>query len=538
LNSVDTAPLRTADSDVSSTEALADENIGLARRIGTTIRGFAVFGRRHRGLFFKGTFAAIGVVAARLALPWPLRAVAEVVTDADFSMGISDEVNSRILQLLFLFLLCVAALGLLDYLARLFFSRFAISTTRDLRQAVFGRSLGIDPANREIASGDLVSRLVGDAARVKAGMQGFLLHVATNGLLFAGVTVILWTIDPRMGLFFTLAAVMIGLIIVWGTRRIFLVSLQNRRKEGKLADKIYSSLRRPQRKSTLRRINKSSSRYEASLTRMQGRVTWIAHLIFGLAVVGSLWSGVRAVATGDVTVSNLVLFMFYVLMIGGPITRLARQGTRTGKILGPAYRLVQMLQPKPVSDGPAAVLRLRSLKKKLVLKGLRSNPYDNTKGTETDPLWPTVVIKRGERIAVVDASGITARFLLEAIAGERDIGRGTLKWDSAVLKGNNRLALRSQVSLFTPEALTANSIPPLAQRFRQIATGARRRVSIWCYLNPAEGLSTEDGKHILSSLSASNFSNSPTIIVATRHQYGLENYDRIINVENGRIAVN
>ncbi len=526
------------DPDIVPTEVLADQDIGLAQRIGVTIRGFAVFGRRHRGLFFKGTFAAIGVVAVRLALPWPLHSVAAVVTEADFSMGISDDVNGRILQLLLLFLLCVAALGLLDYLARLFFSRFAISTTRDLRQAVFAKSLGIDPANREIASGDLVSRLVGDAARVKAGMQGFLLHVATNGLLFVGVTVILWTIDPLMGLFFTLAAVMIGLIIVWGTRRIFLVSLQNRRKEGKLADKIYSSLRKPQPKSKLRRINKSSSRYEASLTRMQGRVTWIAHLIFGLAAVGSLWSGVRAVAAGDVTVSNLVLFMFYVLMIGGPITRLARQGTRTGKILGPAYRLVQMLQPKPVLDGPAPVLRLRSLKRKLVLKGLGSVPNDDTDSFESSPTWPTLVIKRGERIAVVDASGTTAQFLLEAIAGERDIGGGTIKWDSAVLKGDNRLALRSQVSLFTPDAVIVNSIPPLAQRFRQIATGARRRVSIWCYLNPAEGLSKDDAKHILSSLPANDFLNSSTIIVVTRHQYGLENYDRIIYVENGRFACN
>jgi len=509
---------------------------GLARKIGITIRGIAAFGRRHRGLFFKGTLAAIGVVAARLALPWPLRSVAAVVTDSDFATGITDDLNARILQLSLLFLFLVVALGLLDYLARLFFSRFSISTTRDLRQAVFSVTLGIKPKSRKVASGDLVSRLIGDTARVKTGMQGFLLHVATNGLLFIGVTVILWIIDPRMGLYFTLAAVMTGLITVWGARRIFRVSLQNRRKEGKLANKIYSSLHKRQAKSKLRRINKSSGLYEASLTRMQGRVTWAVHLIFGLAVVGSLWSGIHAVAAGDVTSGDLVLFMFYVLMIAGPITRLARQGTRTGKILGPAYRLVQMLPPQYLVDGSRPVLRLRSLKKTLILKGVNFNICPPSDGNTADAGWLDLTVERGERIAIVDSDGAVARFLLEIIAGERDAGSGSLNWDHAALNGSNRLALHRQVSLFAPEALTSEWMSPLTERFRQIATSYRRRASVWCYLNPDEGLSLQDAEQVLSSLSSNKFPDASTTIVATRHHHGLENYDRILHVENGRIA--
>jgi len=513
-----------------------EHDLGLAHSIGVTIRGIWAFGRVHRALLFKGSLAAIGVVAARLALPWPLRSVAAVVTDSDFSAGITNDLNARILQLSLLFLILVVALGLLDYLARLFFSRFAISTTRDLRQAIFGATLGIDPTSRQVASGDLVSRLIGDTARVKAGLQGFLLHVATNGLLFVGVTVILWIIDPRIGLFFTLAAVATGLITVWGARRIFHVSLQNRRKEGKLADKIYSSLRKPQPQSKLRRINKSSGRYEASLTRMQGRVTWAAHLIFGLAVVGSLWSGAHAVAAGTVTAANLVLFMFYILMIAGPITRLARQGTRTGKILGPAYRLVQMLPAQILANGSTPILRLRSLKKALKLKNLTFDTGPETKKNQPNPGGLVLKVKRGERIAIIDSTGVVARSMLEFIAGEGDAASGSLTWDHAVLKGNNRLALRRQVSLFTPEPLTSESMSPLAQRFQQIAVGARRRASVWCYLNPDEGLSAHDAEKILSSLSANEFSDVPTTIVTTRHHHGLENYDRIVYVEDGRIV--
>jgi len=527
--------MQTIKPEISPVEVQSEDDIGLARKIGVTTRGIVSFARRHRALFLKGTVASIGVVAARLALPWPLRSVAAVVTDSDFSAGITDAFSTQILQLSLLFLFCVTALGLLDYLARLFFSRFAIATTRDLRQTVFSSTLGINPENRKVASGDLVSRLIGDAARVKAGMQGFLLHVATNGLLFVGVTVILWIIDPNMGLFFTVAATMIGLLTTWGALNVFRVSLQHRYKEGKLANKIYSSLRKSQSPSKLKRINKSSGRYEAELTRLQGRVTWAAHFIFGFAVVGSMWSGVQAVAAGTVTVGDLVLFMFYALMMRGPITRLARQGTRTGKILGPAYRLIQMLRPQANVDQTTPALRLRSLKKTLLLKGIEINMSAGPENSGPARSKLDLTVKRGERIAIVDSSGAVSSFLLEVIAGEREVGSGSLTWDSAVLNGANRLALHNQVVLIRAEALTADAMPPLAQRFRQIAIAARQRASVQCYLEPDDGLSPQDAEQILAALSSSNVTSVPTTIVATRHQHGLENFDRIVQVENGHV---
>jgi len=317
----------------------------LFNRIGIAFRGIVPFGRRYRSLFLRGAIAAIGLVAARLALPWPLRSIADMVTATADTTGLTAAAGGQIITLLGLFLLAVTALGLFDYLTRLCLSRFAIATTRDLRQTAFVATLGIDATSRKAATGDLVSRLIGDSARLKAGVQGFLIHVASNGLLFVGITVVLFTIEPFMGVLFFLAAIVTGLVTAWGAQRIFQVSLQHRHKEGQLANKIHSSLRKTHQQSKLKRINKASGRYEASVTRLQGQVTWAAHVVFGLAVAGSLWVGYQSASAGAMTIGDLVLFMFYALMARGPIVRLARQGTRSGKILGPAYRLVQMLEP-------------------------------------------------------------------------------------------------------------------------------------------------------------------------------------------------
>jgi len=51
---------------------------GLLPKSRTALAGVLRFGKRHRRLFVGGSLAAIVVVAARLALPWPLRAIAEI----------------------------------------------------------------------------------------------------------------------------------------------------------------------------------------------------------------------------------------------------------------------------------------------------------------------------------------------------------------------------------------------------------------------------------------------------------------------------
>ncbi len=523
-------------SEAKSGAANSTLQTSLYHKFGVALRGISPFGRRHRALLLQGSLATIIVVAVRLALPWPLRAVTGIVSDIDVSTELTASASDQVLRLSLLFFVCIAVLGLFDYLARLLFSRFSIATTRDLRQAAFSATLGIDVESRKAATGDLVSRLIGDAGRVKAGMQGFLLHVATNGLLFVGVTVILFLIQPQIGMIFALASVATGLITIWGAHYIFRMSLQHRRKEGQLANKIHTSLSKSHSKSKLKRINKTSGRYEASLTRMQGRITWAAHMIFGLTIVASIWTGVHAVSAGSISVGDLVLFMFYALMIRGPIVRLSRQGTRTGKILGPAYRLVQMLEPAATEEGAAPALRLRSLKKRMTLKRVSASS-SSTEGGPTANLGPIdLSFDRGERIAIVDHSGISLRPLLEIIAGRRGVGGGSVLWDSASLKGANIRALHNQVALITPDPLTSESMSPLAQRFQQIAVAARRRASVWLFLEPAEGLSPEDTEQVMSSLSANESGRAPTTIVATCHEYGLESYDRIIHVKDGRVV--
>ena len=308
------------------------------------LKGLAPHSRRHMKALALGAFGACCMVVARLALPWPLRAVAETWMDPAARTGnVTTSGIDPVLGMGVMFLALILLLGFSDYFARLYFARFSIGTVRDLRGSVFRSVVNTPAKRRKKRPGDLVSRLVGDTARIKAGMQGFLLHVCTNGLTLIGVTAIVLWMNVQLGLIFALAVVATVVVSVVTAGKVFRKALKVRKKEGQLADQIQSTVeKKKKQRAEVKQLNRSSGRHEASLTHLQGIATWISYGTFGVAMLAAIMIGSGAVTSGALPAADMVVVMMYALTMRGPIVRLARQGARTGKVLGPAYRLLQL----------------------------------------------------------------------------------------------------------------------------------------------------------------------------------------------------
>lgn len=310
------------------------------------LRRLAAHAKAHRAPFVRGALCALVVVGLRLALPWPLRGVHDIFFDRDFQADGYAWLPSWIDPVLALggaFFLLVSILGVFDLFERLYFARFAIGTVRDLRARAFRALVEASSEQVSLRKGDLVSRLIGDTARVKTGIQGFLVHVATNGVLLLGVIAILIRMDVYLGLVFAMAAAVTLAVTAWGAARMFHATIEYRTKEGELADQIEKSIRKGSGRSRFKTVNKSSGHHEASQTRTQGIVTSTVHAIFGIAVLVAIWLGTRVVGAGRMELGDIVVFLMYVVMLRSPIVILARQGSRTGKILGASYRLAQIV---------------------------------------------------------------------------------------------------------------------------------------------------------------------------------------------------
>lgn len=395
-------------------------------------KAFAPFGRPHTSLLMKGCLLALVVVLLRLTLPWLVRSLLKPWLSGSVGLipewvWLSEMAPGFTIGMLLLFVLVL--LGYTDYCERLYFSVFAIATTRDLRAAVYESSIISDANQRRIDPGDFVARLIGDTARIKAGLKGFLVHVATNGILYAGVSVILMCVNLEIGLVFMAGGILLSGVIVFGAARFFRRAFKYRTREGLLAGAVYRGWSSDNAGCRFIRVNKSSGTHEAALMRIQGRATWCAHTIFGLAVVAALWLGMRAIDSHQLTASDLLVVMLYALMIRAPMVQLARQGVRTGKILACGERLCEFLvreddhsfaqQLIPLQD-PIELEAVKLKTGKIRGRKRRLGPID-------------LMVHAGSRVLIVGKNGAGKTTLLKILAGYIKPSKGYFRWNGKSL---------------------------------------------------------------------------------------------------------
>ncbi len=320
------------------------------------------FAPGHRDNLAKGIGAALMVTALRLALPWPLKSAVLPWLSGTHEGSADDALWAGAM-----FAGILALMGLADHLERARFAQFAIGVVRNIRtRALEGLVDGPD-LGKTTQDGEVVSRLIGDTARVKAGLKGFLVHVAVNGLQLLGTVVAIFVlVDAGLGALFGLMVALVLAVTFVGALAIYRTAGRYRHKEGKLARAILKLSRlsaKARRKGPvdftrarklLKKTNHKSGRSEARITVYTGRVTWFAYTAFGLFVFGALAYGAAAISAGRLESGDLLIFVFYVLGARSAVVQMARQGARTGKILAGLDRLEPLIRPAPAHGGSHA----------------------------------------------------------------------------------------------------------------------------------------------------------------------------------------
>jgi len=274
-----------------------------------------------------GILAALAFVAFRLALPWPLKAIVESWVDNPEAQGELPWLS--ILKIGGAFVLIALGLGFADLIQRLQFARFSIGLVRDLRAEAFSALKSSNGPGE--GAGEIVSILIGDAARIKAGIKGFLVHVASHSVLLIGVTCMLLWLYPPMGLVFGVVCLALVGITLIGASVMYRRAVKYRSKEGELAEFIHGTMSGDTDGEVLSDINSDSSSVEASLTQMQGRATWAAHALFAFAALGAVVVGVHGVSVDAIKPSALIAIAMYAMMLRGPMIQIVRQGNQDGQ---------------------------------------------------------------------------------------------------------------------------------------------------------------------------------------------------------------
>ncbi len=440
----------------SSSEAvsvpLAEKRRGKPVRLRTWLRVWRTFrplARKHMRSFWASTVAAAFVVGSRLLFPWPLKALLKPWLKADSILPGSDPTavtldaswSEHVLLYAGAFLAIVLVFGYADYRQRVHVARFAIGWVRDIRAEAFRAAHRLGSTDPRVRSGDIVSRLVGDTARLKAGLKGFLVHVATNGMLFLGITVVLLWVSPRLAWIQALGWTGVLVVTVIGARKVYQRSLNYRRKEGKIADRIQEAILRNPQEASFTKMNYSSGQHEAALATIQGRVTFAAHVILGAATVAALAAGIAGLRSGATSIEGLFVFVMYARTMHKPGVRLARQGTRLGKVVACAERLEKLIRSaegksRKLVDAPPLRTGLRLKRTEVVAPDGRRvlGPLD-------------LRIPAGQKILLSGPAGSGKTLFLRLLAGRTRPSEGKVLFDELKVHRIDRQRLAELVGL-------------------------------------------------------------------------------------------
>ena len=235
------------------------------------------FGRPHRRWLGFGLAGTLAVVFCRVAMPWPLRGAIELAiapVSETVLPGLLPDWGTEMLWLGGTYVAIAAALGFSELRQRVCIKTFASHTVHDLRGAAVGAALEQHGQAALTDEADLLSRIVGDSARLKAELSGILVHASQNGLLFLGICLLFLYLSPKLSLFFLAGGVFALWVGYRATQQVGGVAKHQREKEADYAAVVQQALQEGHLTARGHRVNRQSARKEVAATRIIARSTW------------------------------------------------------------------------------------------------------------------------------------------------------------------------------------------------------------------------------------------------------------------------
>jgi ATP-binding cassette, subfamily B, bacterial len=433
-----------------------DPRPGPGRAKGRSLRGFL---RPYRGSLSLAAGLTLVETLLDLARPWPLKlAVDNAIGGRPLGgpLGVLDQLGPGGLAAV----AAVAGIGLVGagalvgYLVTYLTSATAERVGADLREAVFGRLLRLAlPFHDRHRTGDLVTRLTGDVARVEDSMVAWFTVLVPEVLTLAGMVVVVLAVDLTLGLAALAVAPPLALVVALRRRRIRATQRASRDADAALAGEATEVLRHVRVVQAFTREPEAGGRFggrsrgavRAALSAMDLEARWspAADLLLAAGAGLVLWLGVRAVAGGRMTLGTLLVVLAYLASLYGPIRALARLARTLARGAASRERILEVLDsdevvpeaPDPVPAGPP--------RHGLALRGVWFAYAEGAPVLRHLDLE----VAAGERVCVVGPTGAGKSTLLALLLRFYDPDAGSIQLDGVDLRRLELDSLRRQVAL-------------------------------------------------------------------------------------------
>ncbi len=429
---------------------------------GSVLRRFLPFLGPVRGTLALGIAAGVVQTVFQWMSPWPLKLIFDSVLNniplPAFLAFLPAAPDARLAVLAAGMALIAVGIGVFGYASTVWLAQAGQRLVYDVRVALFGhltaQSLAFHDAR---TTGDMMSRLSGDAQALQAMMISAVPTLLNNVLTMVGIVVIMFLVDWRFALV-TLALVP---VLHLSARRM-IVGLktavrQARRQEGVASGVAQEVLAAISAVQVFGRESDESDRFASATANglaasrraiaLQSGLTSVAGGIMALGAVPVVWLGALAIIHGQLTVGELLLFTAYLRATYTPIRQTAKLAIVFGQGMAAAERIAEVLdtaeevpeRPSAHAPGPGP--------------GTLTFEHVGYRYATGRPVLEDVglEIPAGTRLAIVGATGSGKSTLVRLIPRFYDPTAGSVRLDGVDLRDLTLAGLRGRVAMVTQE---------------------------------------------------------------------------------------
>ena len=416
--------------------------------------------RQWRALAGAGASSVL-LAAAELAKPWPLALVIDELLSGREGSFTLDQGDLRLLALLALLVVAIAAAdAIAQYCADLWLQSAGERITHELRVAVYAHlqrlSLGFHQRRQK---GDLVNRLTGDVTAVGTLFSDSLGSIAQQGLLLLGMLVVVFVLDPVLGLVSVAMMPALAAVSLVYRRRVRTHARLQRAQEGQIASLAGEALAAmpvvkafgSESYEHERVRSRSAERMAIGLqvARLQARFDGLVGVLSAIGTALVIVVGVLRVASGALSPGGLIVFASYARKAHSPLRSMAREATKVARAMARAERIAELLAADELLEERPGAHHGARARGDVRLEAV-SFAYDSERPVLRDV---SLEIPAGARVAVIGPSGSGKSTLGALIARFHDPGSGRVVIDEHDARDCSLDWLRAQIGILLQDTV-------------------------------------------------------------------------------------
>lgn len=311
---------------------------------------------------WPGRGAALALAAAILAST-VLPLLAPELTRRVVDGAIAGEPVNDLITLALVYLAVAVGAQATKVLTAWLASRLAWDGTNRLRERLAEHALSLDLGfHGRRTPGEMIERVDGDVVALSDFVVAFLLDVLASVLLLAGVLVLVFAADARIGAVLLVYAGLMAILVVRLQRRAVPAATAVRETFAQLFGSLEERLAAAEDirangagTHVVNRFHEASADvYRADLRaeRIGGGVFVVTNLAFAGATAVVLGLAVVLTRSGALTIGTAVLLLQYTQMVRRPFERIVDQLQQYQKALAGMARIGELLAERPVLPDP------------------------------------------------------------------------------------------------------------------------------------------------------------------------------------------